>query len=348
MANIADIDKNFKVETSIEREGLKFYDCKEAPFRVYGLMRENGRFCRMPEEVAKTVNDGVRYFYSATAGGRVRFKTDSEYVAISANLYKIGKMPHFPLTGSVGFDMYADGEYTKTFVPPFDVTKSFDGVYDFGNKKQREILIEFPLYSGVEELYIGLNEKAVTVEGESYVNEKPVVYYGSSITQGGCASRPGTCYQAIVSRRFNCDYVNLGFSGSAKAEPEMVDYIKNLDMSMFVYDYDHNAPDLEHLINTHEKMFLAIRETHPDIPIIMMPRPRINLSDVEIKRAEIVRATYENAVKAGDKNVYHIDSQTLCQLCGNEGTVDNCHPNDFGFASMAKAVGDVIEKYNLI
>lgn len=348
MSNIAEFDKNFKVETAIEREGLKFYDCKEAPFKVYGLMRENNRFCRMPEEVARTVNDGVRYFHSATAGGRIRFKTDSEYVVISANLYKIGKMPHFAFTGSIGFDMYADGEYVKTFVPPFDITKSFDGVYDFSGKRMREIEINFPLYSGAEEVYIGLNESAVISEGKPYVNEKPIVYYGSSITQGGCASRPGTCYQAIVSRRFNCDYVNLGFSGSAKAEPEMIEYIKNLDMSMFVYDYDHNAPSLEHLIDTHEKMFLAIREAHPDIPVIMMPRPRINLSEVEIKRVEIVRATYENAVKSGDRNVYHIDNKTLCQLCGNEGTVDNCHPTDFGFASMAKAVGDVIEKNKLI
>ena len=173
------------------------------------------------------------------------------------------------------------------------------------------------------------------------------MYYGSSITQGGCASRPGMSYQAIVSRRFDYDYINLGFSGNAKAEDTIIDYIKNLDMSIFIYDYDHNAPTVEHLANTHEKMFKAIREAHPNLPIIMMSRPKFKLTDLEEQRLEIIKTTYNNAIASGDKNVYLITGKELTALCGNEGTVDNCHPTDFGFASMAKAVGDVIEKIKL-
>jgi hypothetical protein len=95
-------------------------------------------------------------------------------------------------------------------------------------------------------------------------------------------------------------------------------------------------------------MFHAVRETHPDIPIIMMPRPAVRLSAEEVQRAAVVRSTYDNAVNSGDKNVYFIDGPTLFELCGNDGTVDGCHPTDFGFASMAKAVGDLIERYSLI
>ena len=84
-------------------------------------------------------------------------------------------------------------------------------------------------------------------DAPEYRIKKPVVYYGSSITQGGCASKPGSSYESILSRRFDCDYINLGFSGTAKGEDEIVDYIKGLEMSVFVMDYDHNAPTTEHL-----------------------------------------------------------------------------------------------------
>ena len=128
----------------------------------------------------------------------------------------------------------------------------------------------------------------------------------------------------------------------------MIEYIKKLDMSLFVYDYDHNAPTVEYLKNTHEKMFRAIREENPDLPIVMMSRPLYTLENDDLARRDIVMATYKNAVAAGDKNVYFLDGPQLMSLCKNEGTVDNCHPTDFGFASMAQAIGDLIEKHNLV
>ena len=154
-------------------------------------------------------------------------------------------------------------------------------------------------------------------------------------------------YQAIISRTFNYDYINLGFSGSAKAEDEMIEYIKNLDMSIFVYDYDHNAPTIEHLEKTHEKMFKAIREKNPLLPVIIMSRPKHFLTAEEKVRRGIIETTYKNAISSGDKNVYFLDGEALTLLCKDSGTVDNCHPTDFGFASIAKALSDVIIQYNL-
>ena len=177
-----------------------------------------------------------------------------------------------------------------------------------------------------------------------YRIEKPVVYYGSSITQGGCASRPGSAYESILSRRFSCDHINLGFSGNAKGEKEMAEYISGLDMAVFVYDYDHNAPSVEHLQMTHEPMFKRIRSAHPDLPIVMMSRPRPKLSPKEEQRLEIIRTTYRNALQSGDRNVYLIDGRTLMQMAGNEGTVDTDHPTDFGFTSMAKTISEVFEQ----
>ena len=252
------------------------------------------------------------------------------------------------MTGARGFDVYADNDYVKTFIPPFDMKDGYESIIDFETNKLKEITINFPLYSNVKEVYIGLQKNSVLKEATPYKNAKPIVFYGSSITQGGCASRSGMSYQAIVSRRFNCDFVNLGFSGNARAEDEIAEYIKNLDMSLFVYDYDYNAPTVEHLERTHEKMFKAIRNKNPELPIIIMSRPRFNLTDEEEQRLAIIETTYTNAISSGDENVYFINGKTLTSLCGNEGTVDGCHPTDFGFASMAKALGDVIEKNNCI
>ena len=243
--------------------------------------------------------------------------------------------------------MYIDNYYAKTFVPPFDVEDGYENIFELEKKGRREITINFPLYSNVCELFIGLQDTANVSETEAYKNDKQIVYYGSSITQGGCASRPGMSYQAIVSRTFNYDYINLGFSGNAKAEDEMIEYIKNLDMSIFVYDYDHNAPTVEYLEKTHEKMFMAIREKNPLLPVIMMSRPKHFLTEEEKTRRNIIETTYRNAILSGDKNVYFIDGEALTKLCKDSGTVDNCHPTDFGFVSMAKALTEVIGRYSL-
>ena len=348
MSSIEKIDPNFLVKASVDKDDVKFYDAEGAPFKIYGIFREGDEFRRMPENVAKSVSPGVYYGHTSTAGGRVRFKTDSKYVAIYAQMGNLGKMPHFALSGSLGFDMYADNTYIKSFIPPFDVEGEFSGVIDLDGNGLRDIVINFPLYSSVKKLYIGISENARLEAGDSYCNDKPVVYYGSSITQGGCASRPGMSYQAIVSREFNCDYINLGFSGNAKAEDEIIDYIKNLDMSVFVYDYDHNAPNVEHLRNTHEKMFNAIRNAHPDIPIIVMSRPKNILDDTEVERRNVIETTCKNARAAGDNNVYFVDGKMLTEFCGNEGTVDGTHPTDFGFVSMANTVIKIFSDNSII
>lgn len=251
MADVSTFDSRLRVET-ISRDGMTFRDVKDAPFAVYGMLYEDDRFRRIPRAVAEQVSEAVAFLNDNTAGGRVRFRTDSTVIAVYAELCAVGKMPHFALTGSVGFDVYADGRYAGTMIPPFEVTDRFEAqVYLDG--KPHDIQINFPLYSGIKELYIGVKDGASLDAAPSY-DGLPVVFYGSSITQGGCASRAGNSYQAILSRELDFDYINLGFSGSAKAEKPMVDYIAHLPMRAFVLDYDHNAPDVAHLQATHEPL----------------------------------------------------------------------------------------------
>lgn len=353
MNSIYDVDKNFVFETKIEISGIRFYDCLEKPFSLHGVFYEEGMFRRLPESVAKSVSDGVHWLHNNTAGGRVRFRTDSPYIAIHTDMPKACFMEHCALTGSACFDLYVRDEKGKErFVNSFKRTVENQYGYEAVLYPQgsgiREYTINFPTYSAVNDLYIGLDENAVLEAPAPYAIEKPVVFYGSSITQGGCSSRPGTAYESLVSRRFDFDYINLGFSGSARGEDTMIAYLAGLDMSLFVLDYDHNAPTVAHLAKTHEKLYRAVRKAHPDIPVIMMARPLFYPDADALARLEVIRATYENAQKAGEA-VYLLDGPSLMALAGDDGLVDGAHPNDLGFASMAKAVGDVMEQiYRMI
>ncbi len=344
---IEDIDKNFKTENSVNEENLAYISVKKAPFDLYGFAVKE-RFLRISQDVADSVNPGVASLGPHTAGGRVRFRTDSPYVAISVKLPYVTKFPHMPLTGTSGFDMYTYSggvyKYVKTFNPTHDSGNAFEAIHRFGTREMRDITLNFPLYNAVDEVYIGLDKGSSLECGGKYIGSKPIVYYGSSITQGGCASRPGNAYQAILSRRYNADFVNLGFSGSARGEKEIADYIASLEMSMFVYDYDHNAPTVEHLKSTHGPMFKIIRASHPDIPIIMMTRPFDGDEENVRARREVVLETYNNALNCGDKNVYFIDGEKMKDIMGGfSGTVDGCHPNDLGFMCMAKALETIID-----
>lgn len=347
MLDISKIDENFVVDTNIKKDDIHFYNVKEELFQVYGVFWENGTYRRMPEAAARRVSDEVHRLHVRTAGGRVRFVTDSKYVAIHIITGGAIKVPHFTLAGTTGMDMYVGNEYVKTFVPPLDMEYTYEGIKEFDTNEMREITINFPLYSETKELYIGLQKDALVKPASPYRNRKPIVYYGSSITMGGCASRPGRCYQNIISREFHYDYINLGFSGSARGEDEMIEYLQGLEMSAFVMDYDANAPTPEHLKKTHERMFQGVRNANPDIPIILMPLPKNKLTKVEKERSRIIETTYKNAVSKGDNKVAFIDGSVLMAMCEDEGTIDGVHPTDFGFASMAKALCDVLKQYDL-
>lgn len=352
--DIAKTDKNFLIGSSLQLPDYTVFDAAEAPIEICGLIKPNDTapyYHRLPVETAERISEGVKQLNLHTAGGRARFITDSRFVAISVKLNSISKMPHMTMTCSAGFDLYkkdsANEIYAGSFIPPFVVDDSgYESVIRFDDSDEKQLTIDFPLYSGVDKLNIILEKGSSLKAPLPYKTKRPILFYGSSITQGGCASRPGNSYQAMVSCALDRDYVNLGFSGNAKAEDTMSEYISSIETDLFVYDYDHNAPDCEHLSKTHEKLFLKFRESHPFTPVILMNRPAPHLNDEEKKRLDIIRRTYDNAIKRNDKNVYLIDMSLRFESGYSEHvTVDGCHPNDLGFYYMAKAL---IETINII
>ncbi len=347
MARIEEIDKNFGVNDIAVKDGTTAYDVRNAPFSVHGVffpVPNQDVFFRIPGDKAWNISHNVGWLSNYSAGGRIRFKTNSPYIAVKAKMGGICKMPHFTLTGTAGFDLYCGESHVATFQPKYDITDELFGEVDFGRAEMREYTLNMPPYSEIKELYIILNDGASLEAAEPYKYDKPVVFYGSSITEGGCASRPGCIYSAIVSRRLDAEILNLGFSGSAKGEDSMAEYIASLDMTAFVYDYDHNADTIEELRDTHERFFNIVRRAHPTLPIICLTQPYPHSEDHEARK-ELIKQNYLKARAAGDENVYFVDMIGYLNGYGilDESTVDRIHPNDLGFFYMAKAVEEVLK-----
>ncbi|MBQ7839535.1 MAG: SGNH/GDSL hydrolase family protein [Lachnospiraceae bacterium] len=350
---IEEIDKNLLVNTKIAEPDIIWMNIRQIPFVISGIQydEEQGFYTRMPQAVAEQVSAGVAHLNSNTAGGRVRFRTNSSFIGIHAVMNNCALMPHITLVGQSGFDLYRkkEGENTEvyyhSFIPPMDMQTGYSAPFETDGALA-EYTINFPLYDGVKELYIALKKDAVLLEPTPYRHPVPIVYYGSSITQGGCASSPGNSYQAIISRMLDTDYINLGFSGSGKAEDKMVQYLSDLKMSVFVCDYDHNTPDAEYLLKTHLPLYRSIRAKQPELPIIFLSAPDILIAPQKFSaRREVVRNTYQTALDEGDKNVYYIDGAEL--FAGDNWdscTVDGTHPNDLGFYRMAMRINKEIQK----
>lgn len=348
MKRIEELDKNFKTELPVF-DGMKTYDIFQPPFALYGVFYGKKGFFRMDEKAADRVSEGVSQLNYNTSGGRLRFSTDSKKIILTATLPEICLMDHMPLTGSSSFDLYCDGVYTGPFRAA--CVEEYKGTWSCMlnmPEGKKDVLISFPLYNNVKDVYISLEETADVAEGKKYEDKLPIVFYGSSITQGGCASHPGNAYPNMISRELNRDFINLGFSGNCKAEKAMSDHIGRLPMSLFVYDYDHNAPSYEFLRATHERFFKELRILNPDVPVIFISTADGVFGKDTEKRKAIIKKTYENAKASGDQNVYFLDGQQFYKETGLENsTVDGCHPNDLGFWAFYKSISQFIKENNL-
>ena len=353
MIDLTHLDPNFKtVEAKIE--GTEFHDVRKADVDFYGLYnpRTEPVFCRMPIDVAMEVSERTALLSQYTSGGQIRFKTDSRRLILRVKQDGRKKTsPHMTSIAGAGFDVYLaeDGKqrYWASIMPPVGYGAEWMGATYFPDHQMRDIVLNLPVYNGLIDLEIGLSEGAVLMPGSKYPDIAPVVYYGSSITEGGCATRPGLIYEAMLTRRLNIPQMNFGFSGNAKGEKRMAEYVAEQPASVFVVDYDHNATRAADLEATHEIFVRTIREKNPTTPILMISRAKVPLTDTERDtinvRKEIIRKTYENLVQEGDKNVAFLDGQTI--YCGDDCTVDGTHPNDLGMKCMADAIEPYLRKF---
>lgn len=353
MENFVNLDKNMIVNATIGDVPVTWHDVRKPPFDIYGLYNPTTEewFHRLPMDVAAASSPAIEKLSQECAGGRVRFATDSAFIAIRVKFRVVGRSSHLPLVSSAGFDLYLDDDfgsrYVKEFRMPHDMADSYEQIIQMKNRPGvHSYTINFPVHSVVETLEVGLDPACQLLPGKKYRDLDPIIFYGSSIVHGTAASRPGYIYENYVCRMLDMDYVNLGFSGNAKGEQPLNEYMADMPMSVFVCDYDHNAPSPEYLEETHHRIYETIRKKNPTVPFIMITRPNYftnpNTEDT-LQRRDVVMRSYLKARATGDKNVYFIDGTAFfADAQVYNYTMDHIHPNDTGFMKMGETIAVLI------
>lgn len=335
-------------------ESPVYLNVKQPPFRLYGFSEP---FRRLPAEVAELTSECVTRLADVTTGGRVRFKTTSDFIVVHGEIKKTNPPTISSPVAAKSFDIYfkENGKhyFRGIFSPSQGEGKSYvESRLKFYHHEMKDITIFFPLETSFYDVYIGLREGSEVDFPSDYTYEKPIVFYGSSIVHGG-GSRPSSPYSAILSRRLDSNFINLGFGGGAKAEKSIMEYISGLDMSVFVYDYDHNAPSFEYLRDTHYEGYRIFRAKQPNTPIIMASRPDYwsrnftleyyDVTETE-RRRRLIEDHYKRARAEGDDNVYFVDGSLMYPSeVRDDCSSDGCHPNDLGYHYMANAFEAVIK-----
>jgi len=344
-----EFDKNLVVEKAVFDESFSFYDISESPFKLYGNCKEaENVYARMPEKIAATVSPGVSQSSQRSAGVRCRFSTNSKRIGIKASYKLCSQAVTQSALSAKGFDVYVNGEYYVSLRPQPDMENYYEQLVPIGDGDEKDIILYFPYHSVPEKIIIALDKDATVGKGKEYKHTVPVVFYGSSITQGFCVARPGNIYSSMISRKLDTDFINLGFAGVCRGEKQMAEYIGSLKKSVIVCEYDHNEPDFDSLNKKHLDFYKNLREADSTTPIIFTssPNKRYN-QEIMYPRMKVVEATYKYAIGNGDKNVYFINGQELYpEELRSECSADAVHPNDLGSHFMAEKISAIIK--NLI
>jgi len=301
-----------------------------------------GEFFRLPVSLQDKFRPPVWNLAMSPSGARVRFRTDSTALAVRLEWPSAPSMNNMHAFGQTGVDLYTDGAYRSTAIADKDAKpgKVYEHVY-FSERPRswREVTLYLALYKPVKVLGVGVDREARLEKARSFAVARPVVFYGTSITQGGCASRPGMSYQAILGRLLNIDFVNLGFSGNGKGEPEMAEAVSQIDASCYVLDFAQNNGTVASLREVYGPFLDRLRKAHPDTPIlaitpIFSTRETSAGSGNEGMR-EHIRQVVSQRIGAGDRNLQLVEGTDLLGPSRSDGLVDGTHPNDLGFQWMA-------------
>ncbi len=349
--NIAELDANFRSREIGSRE-LEFHDGFESPFALEGFPFRDagGRRSRLPLEAARLCDKpGILPMSMQGAGETVRFRTDSPAVGFRAGFSEIYRGNN--RGGSNGFDLYtgvgAAAKFRGNRLIP-EGGERIEGLFEGNlprNGEMYDCAIHFPYHSAVTAFAVGVAPGARIEPPTPHRFARPVVFYGSSITNCSTAGRPGMVYPSLIARRMDFHLINMGFSGGCRGELCIADAIAELDIAALVMEFDHNAPDPAFLAERHEPFFRRYRARRPEVPVLMMSRCDFDGSDDAKLRREIIQRTWLNAVSNGDRRVDFLDGETL--FAGpwrEECTFDCCHPNDFGAVLMAERIIDRLER----
>jgi hypothetical protein len=331
-------------------DSIKYIDGQS--LTIIGRYHSEKNYARFPKEYENKLRKDVWDLGQDAAGISIRFRTNATQITVRWTALFDNVMDHMPATGIKGVDLYAyvgnRWKYVNTArvkgkVNEFTLVKTNGAIF-------REYLLNLPLYDGVDSLSIGVNSNAeISLPEEKYlIDKKPVVYYGSSIAQGGCASRPGMAFTNILSRALDRSFINMGFSGSGTFDIPVGEAMSEIDAALYIIDCNPNT-QTELIYDRAVALVKLLKQKRPEIPILLVEgfyyvngfgNPKE--SDQAKKNAELKRA-YATLQKAGLKQIYYKKGDGMI---GDdyEGTVDGVHPNDLGMMRMAESLQPAIEK----
>ena len=334
----------------------------EGEFKIYGSgVSDKHTFYRFTqEEINKVtgVSKDVPWLATHSSGIQIHFKTNSRFITIRVLENGIFDMKNLNFMAQCGFDLYykEDGIYkyhNSSFPNYIDSKKFISNIGLFREEKEREIIINLPLYIGVVNLEIGI-EKGKYVKPNYFQNEGKIICYGTSILQGCGASRPGLCVTNLISRYFDIDVLNYAFSGAGLLEKEVGEIIASRDdIRLLIIDAEANAGCDRWMVDNFDNFINEFYKKYPSLPVILMNKTKMAI-DSYIPRNKFMKEFNDRFLKSRvrkyrklNKEIYFANNYILFDnqfLDASEFTVDGVHPNDLGMLEISKNYIKAIRK----
>jgi len=340
---------------------LTWRDAFEAPCRLSGFrwFAQDRVYRRLPLKPAAPLPPDVNGLANCTAGGQVAFRTDSPCLAIRVKLASPPDAWNISPVGQCGFDAYLGEPGTQKYIQSAKVVVGHNRyeawLYEFLPQATRTVTLNFPLYKGVERVELGVAHGSKVDAPPPFAKPGPVIVYGTSITQGASASRPGMLYTNILSRRLNLEFVNLGFSGSALCEPEVAHAITAMPLAHepagLVLDCDSNIRDTNLLRERHPAFLKLLRARWPRVPCFVLSKPPFmtetahpEVAAYRLDRRDFLKQYVAGWQAAGDTQIFFVDGGELYGDDWHECTIDQRHTTDLGFYRMAGALEPLMRR----
>jgi hypothetical protein len=335
---------------------LKYYDAAEFP--LFGKISEETetRYERLPAYLKSEIREPLWRSGKNTAGLFLRFASNSSSIGVKWSLLNNFRMAHMTDIGVRGFDLYAleDGEwhFVNTTRPQLGNVDNEIVVVRSMSEEMREFMLYFPLYDGITALEIGVDSTAIITQPKTntFADRKPIIAYGTSITQGGCASRAGMVHTAILSRWLDTEIINLGFSGQGQLDYEIAEMIANKEASLILIDNMPNCTYVQVKEKT-ENFYNIIRAKQPDVTIMFFESPIFPSGRFDSSHGQrvadknvVLREVFERLVEKGEKNIVLVPAAGMIGTDG-EATVDGVHFTDLGFMRYAEYLYPIIRQH---
>lgn len=344
------------IGVNVQSKDLVYHDATQFPLYGTAVKNDSETYTRLPDSLKTKVRKELYNLGTNTAGLYIRFSSNARKMRVKWNSTFNVEMNHMTPTGIRGFDVYAlmdngKWEFVSPARPVVNKKKCSATVFADMKPGMREYMMFFPLYDGVDSLYIGVDSAAVIEMPKVDLpkREKPVVIYGTSITQGACASRPGMCHTNMLVRDLNREIYNLGFSGNGRLDLEVAEVMASVDAGLYVIDCLPNNK-VDALKANIDPFFQLLRSKRPDVPVLFVESPMfpgylldMNEEATLNEKNAALRDYYNKLKKAGVKNIYYFETKGILTE-DRQGTIDGYHFTDLGFYRYEKNLLPVIQK----